>query len=55
MNAPWTGMGVPAITIRVPGPGLPVGLQLVAPRHQEPALLAAACHIEELWQNEPHD
>lgn len=55
MNAPWTGMGVPAITIPIPGPGLPLGLQLVAMRHREPALLEAACRVEELWQNDPHD
>lgn len=55
MNAPWTGIGVPAITIPLPGPGLPLGLQLTAGRRQEALLLASACRVEELWQNDPHD
>lgn len=42
MNAPWTGIGVPAISIPMPVDGPPLGLQLTAARGRDAALLAAA-------------
>jgi Asp-tRNA(Asn)/Glu-tRNA(Gln) amidotransferase A subunit family amidase len=49
MNAPWTALGVPAISIPMPaGDALPLGLQLTAARGQDAALLAAAARIEQL-------
>lgn len=46
MNAPWTGLGVPAISIPRPVKGLPEGLQLIAARNQDAPLLATAVKIE---------
>ena len=48
MNAPWTAIGVPAITIPMPGKGLPLGLQLTAAHGQDGLLLRTAAHIEGL-------
>ena len=42
MNAPWTGIGVPAITIPMSVDGPPLGLQITAARGGESALIAAA-------------
>lgn len=42
MNAPWTGIGVPAITIPMPVEGPPLGLQFACARGGESALLHAA-------------
>jgi Asp-tRNA(Asn)/Glu-tRNA(Gln) amidotransferase A subunit family amidase len=52
MNAPWTAVGVPAISvpILVGGDELPLGLQLTAARGQDAALLAAAAEIERILQ-----
>ncbi|MBK5292444.1 MAG: amidase [Acidobacteriia bacterium] len=47
MNGVWTGLGVPAITVPMPaGGGLPLGLQMIAPRAAEAMLLATACMVE---------
>jgi len=51
MNAPWTAMGVPAITIPMPGKGLPLGLQLTALYGQDALLLRTAVHVEELLRS----
>jgi amidase len=48
MNAPWTAMGAPAITIPMPGKGLPLGLQLTAPYGQDGLLLRTAVQVEGL-------
>ena len=49
MNAPWTTLGVPAITIPMPvAAGLPLGLQLTAAHGQEARLLRTAARIESL-------
>ena len=49
MNAPWTTLGVPAITIPMPvASGLPLGLQLTAAHGQEARLLRTAARIESL-------
>jgi Asp-tRNA(Asn)/Glu-tRNA(Gln) amidotransferase A subunit family amidase len=47
MNSPWTGLGVPSISIPMPVEGgLPLGLQMVAPHGKEALLLKAACELE---------
>jgi len=46
MNAPWTGIGVPAVTIPMPCEGPPLGLQITAARSHDAALLAAAIQAE---------
>jgi Asp-tRNA(Asn)/Glu-tRNA(Gln) amidotransferase A subunit family amidase len=46
MNAPWTGIGVPAVTIPMPCDGPPLGLQITSARGQDAALLAAAIQAE---------
>lgn len=47
MNAPWTALGVPAISIPMPvGSALPLGLQLTAARGDEATLLRAAVRME---------
>jgi amidase len=49
MNAPWTTLGVPAITIPMPvAAGLPLGLQLTAAHGDEARLLRTAARIESL-------
>ena len=48
MNAPWTALGTPAISIPMPVSGLPLGLQLTADRGQDGRLLRAAVRIEEM-------
>jgi aspartyl-tRNA(Asn)/glutamyl-tRNA(Gln) amidotransferase subunit A len=48
MNAVWTGLGAPAISIPLPvAPGdLPLGLQMIAARGADGLLLTAASHVE---------
>jgi Asp-tRNA(Asn)/Glu-tRNA(Gln) amidotransferase A subunit family amidase len=46
MNAPWTGLGVPAITVPLPGEFPPLGLQIAAEAGQDDMLLAAAVQVE---------
>jgi Asp-tRNA(Asn)/Glu-tRNA(Gln) amidotransferase A subunit family amidase len=49
MNAPWTAIGAPAISIPMPvGAALPLGLQLTADRGQDARLLRAAVRFERL-------
>lgn len=50
MNLPWTALGVPAISIPMPGLGLPLGLQLVSDSGTDAALLALAVEVEALLQ-----
>jgi Asp-tRNA(Asn)/Glu-tRNA(Gln) amidotransferase A subunit family amidase len=46
MNAPWTALGTPAISIPMPvGNGLPLGLQLTAERGEEARVLRAAVRL----------
>jgi Asp-tRNA(Asn)/Glu-tRNA(Gln) amidotransferase A subunit family amidase len=46
MNASWTALGTPAISIPMPvGSGLPLGLQLTAAHGQESRLLRAAVRL----------
>src|SRR5581483_13566 len=53
MNSPWTALGGPAISIPIPGPGLPLGLQLTAARNRDGFLLAAAAKLEETLNRPP--
>lgn len=49
MNAVWTALGVPVITIPMPRPvGMPLGLQLMARRNADGMLLRAAVELERL-------
>jgi len=50
MNSPWTALGVPAISIPMPVPGLPLGLQLVSESGTDGALLALAAEVESVLQ-----
>jgi len=48
MNAPWTALGTPAISIPMPiATGLPLGLQLTADVGQDARLLRAAVQLQE--------
>lgn len=49
MNAPWTALGTPAISVPMPVPeGLPLGVQLTADRGQDAKVLRAAVRVHEL-------
>ena len=49
MNAPWTALGTPAISIPMPvKTGLPLGLQLTAEPRQDARLLRAAVRLQGL-------
>jgi Asp-tRNA(Asn)/Glu-tRNA(Gln) amidotransferase A subunit family amidase len=49
MNAPWTALGTPAISIPMLVPsGLPLGLQLTADRGQDARVLRTAVRLESL-------
>ncbi len=46
MNAPWTALGTPAMSIPMPvGAALPLGLQLTADRGQDARILQTAVHV----------
>lgn len=49
-NAPWTALGVPAVSLpfTAEGAGLPMGLQLTAARGQESLLLSTAARFEQI-------
>jgi Asp-tRNA(Asn)/Glu-tRNA(Gln) amidotransferase A subunit family amidase len=49
MNAPWTALGTPAVTIPRPvGNALPLGLQLTADHGQDARVLRAAVRVQKL-------
>ena len=48
INAPWTGLGTPAVSIPMPVKGLPLGLQLTADRGQDARVLRAAVRVHGL-------
>ena len=51
MNAPWTALGTPAISLPMPvGRDLPLGLQLTADRGQEARLLRAAVRVQRVLE-----
>lgn len=45
MNAPWTALGTPAISVPMPVSGLPLGLQLTAEHGQDARVLRAAVRV----------
>ena len=54
MNAPWTALGTPAVSIPIPvATGLPLGLQLTADVGQDARLLGAAVRLQELLDAGP--
>lgn len=54
MNAPWTALGTPAITVPMPmAGGLPLGLQLTADLRQDARLLRAALVIQRRFDSAP--
>jgi len=54
MNAPWTALGTPAISIPMPVPnGLPLGLQLTADHGQDARLLRTAVRVQRMLGNGP--
>jgi Asp-tRNA(Asn)/Glu-tRNA(Gln) amidotransferase A subunit family amidase len=49
MNAPWTTLGTPAISIPMPvGNALPLGLQLTAERGNEARVLRTAVRLYQI-------
>jgi Asp-tRNA(Asn)/Glu-tRNA(Gln) amidotransferase A subunit family amidase len=49
MNAPWTAVGTPAISVPLPvGSDLPLGLQLTAAHDQDGLLLRAAVRVSDV-------
>jgi Asp-tRNA(Asn)/Glu-tRNA(Gln) amidotransferase A subunit family amidase len=54
MNAPWTALGTPAVSIPMPvGTALPLGLQLTAERGGEARVLRTAERIQEMLGSQP--
>ncbi len=54
MNAPWTAIGTPAITIPMPvAGGLPLGLQMTADLRQDSRVLHAAIRLQKLFATGP--
>jgi Asp-tRNA(Asn)/Glu-tRNA(Gln) amidotransferase A subunit family amidase len=54
MNAPWTALGTPAITIPMPiANGLPLGLQLTADLAQDATVVRAAVRLQERFNAGP--
>lgn len=45
-NTPWSVLGLPAVSLPIPAPGLPVGAQLVGPPGGDADLLAIAAEVE---------
>jgi len=51
MNAPWTALGTPAVTIPIPMPsGLPLGLQLTGNHGEDARVLQTAVRLERTLQ-----
>jgi len=50
MNAPWTALGTPAISIPLPVDGLPLGLQIVADVGEDARLLRTAVRLHEVFR-----
>lgn len=54
MNAPWTAMGMPAISIPMPvSSGLPLGLQLTADHGQDARVLRTALRVQSMLGSGP--
>src|SRR5262245_4493097 len=49
MNAPWTALGTPAVSVPMPVPnGLPLGIQLTADRGQDARVMRTAVRLQAL-------
>jgi Asp-tRNA(Asn)/Glu-tRNA(Gln) amidotransferase A subunit family amidase len=48
INAPWTGLGTPAVSIPMPVSGMPLGLQVTANRGEDARVLRAAVRLYEV-------
>lgn len=48
MNAPWTALGTPAMSIPLPVEGLPLGLQIVADVGEDARVLRTAIRLREI-------
>jgi len=54
MNAPWTALGTPAISIPIPVPsGLPLGLQLTADHSHDARVIRTAVRLQRMLGNGP--
>jgi Asp-tRNA(Asn)/Glu-tRNA(Gln) amidotransferase A subunit family amidase len=54
MNAPWTALGTPAISIPLPvSSGLPLGLQLTADHGQDARVIRTAVGLQRMLGSEP--
>jgi Asp-tRNA(Asn)/Glu-tRNA(Gln) amidotransferase A subunit family amidase len=54
MNAPWTALGTPAISIPIPvASGLPLGLQLTADHGQDARVLRTAVRLQRMLSSGP--
>jgi Asp-tRNA(Asn)/Glu-tRNA(Gln) amidotransferase A subunit family amidase len=54
MNAPWTALGMPAVSIPMPiASGLPLGLQLTADLGQDARVLQAALLLQQRFNAGP--
>jgi Asp-tRNA(Asn)/Glu-tRNA(Gln) amidotransferase A subunit family amidase len=54
MNAPWTALGTPALSIPMPiASGLPLGLQLTADLGQDARVLQAALLLQQKFNAGP--
>lgn len=54
MNAPWTALGTPAVSIPMPvGAALPLGLQLSAERGGEARVLRTAVRLQNMLGGRP--
>jgi Asp-tRNA(Asn)/Glu-tRNA(Gln) amidotransferase A subunit family amidase len=52
MNAPWTALGTPAISIPIPvAAGLPLGLQLTADHGQDARVIRTAVRLEQVFRS----
>src|SRR5260221_2486454 len=55
MNAPWTALGTPAISIPMPvGSELPLGLQMTADLGQDSRLIRAAIQLQARFKTGPN-
>ena len=50
-NAPWTALGLPAISVPMPVPGAPLGLQITAAWGRDDALVSVAAQAERLMSS----
>jgi Asp-tRNA(Asn)/Glu-tRNA(Gln) amidotransferase A subunit family amidase len=54
MNAPWTALGTPAVSIPIPAPsGLPLGLQLTADHGQDARVIHTAVRLQRMLGSGP--